>query len=285
MVRADCPAPWVRVNGMCFAPSSCTDPDENGKCRKDQPNWASVPWPVVESQPETWCSALDRAAATAAHFGHWGPVVLGGKAMLCDVGYPNNDDDLVRGCLDAFGRRVKYDEPSLGPGWQEVVLADRPSGWWKAICPARADKCEPTPNPTPTPTTPGACSLPAMPECGGRQADSDKTHVWGCCISSEHPSFNHRSPYDDVLESVQDAIEQERAVRFDQDGRVDEDEYMTEVVRRLTALGLCVKRSVNPSEEIGIKGSNNENYQYDLVLSNGRPRHRGYTAYCKPARF
>jgi hypothetical protein len=59
-----------------------------------------------------------------------------------------------------------------------------------------------------------------MPECGGRQENSDITHVWGCCIDSKHAQFPGRSPYDDILEEVQDAIEREKSVTFDRDGRV-----------------------------------------------------------------
>lgn len=260
-----------------FAASSCSEPGENRKCFKDGAGGEGVPWEADERS--CW------PAWVVAEQGGRAPMVLGGIALSCEPGYLSDPDDTSRGCFDKYGRRYKWD----GGRWVEQVLPDRFSGWWLGVCPSREPKtCAPAPAPTPTPRPEpggGSCSLPAMPECGGRQPDSQETGRWGCCNELRVPGTPQSTPYDDVLEQVQDAIEQERAVRFDADGRVDEDEYVGEVLRRLAARGLCAKRSVNPSEEIGIKGSNSENYQYDLVLSNGRPRHRGYTAYCKPARF
>lgn len=256
--------------------SSCESPGENRRCFKGQPSGATVAWEADETA--CW------PAWVVAEQGRM-PKVLNGIALYCEQGYLSDPDDTRRGCFDAWGRRYQWD----GGVWREQVLADRFSGWWLGICPPKAPRtCEATPKPIPTPGTPipNACTLPPMRECGGRDADSQTSHRWGCCIDSEHPDFGrYPSPFDAYVEKVQDDIETQRAVAFDRDGRVDEDEYMTEAVRRLTAMGFCVKRSVNPSEEIGIKGSNAENYQYDLILSNGRPRHHGYTAYCSPSRF
>jgi hypothetical protein len=253
-------------------PSSCERPGENDKCFLGGQGGEDVPWEADERS--CW------SAQTVAYQANRRLFTLGGLAMWCEPGYGADEDDTKRGCFDAYGRRVKWG----GGRWVEQALVDRFSGWYLGICPPRAAK--PCVQPSPTPPPVGyVCSLPAMPECGGRDPDSEQTHKWGCCSELRVPGIPQSTPYDAILERVQGDIDHESAVSFDRDGRVNEDEYMAEVVRRLTALGLCVKRSTNPSEEIGIKGSNGENYQYDLVLGSGQPRHHGYTAYCKPARF
>ena len=112
----------------------------------------------------------------------------------------------------------------------------------------------------------------------------DATGKWGCCVTDKHPSFPRSSPFSGVLEEVQEAEERDRTIPRDQDGRVDEDAYVNEILRRLGARGVCAKRG-GPSDEIGIKSSSEENWQFDIHLGNGRPRRQGYTAYCRPARF
>lgn len=138
----------------------------------------------------------------------------------------------------------------------------------------------PTPAPTPSPSPTPGCALSSMPECGGHEGP---TGVYGCCFTDKHKPLP-ASPYDQVVDNVQDSIERDHPGWFDQDGRVNEDLYVTEVVRRLQALGLCATRG-GPSDEVGIKPTNAENFQYDVHLGNGRPRRYGYTAYCSPARF
>jgi hypothetical protein len=86
------------------------------------------------------------------------------------------------------------------------------------------------------------------------------------------------------VDALQDAIERERPELFDRDGRVNEDAYVDELVRRLRARGVCATRG-GPSDEVGIKSGNSESFQYDVHLGNGRPRRSGYTSYCSPARF
>jgi hypothetical protein len=86
------------------------------------------------------------------------------------------------------------------------------------------------------------------------------------------------------MDSTQEAIAREMPSLFDREGRVNEDAYLTELVRRLRARGVCATRG-GPTDEVGVKSSNSESFQYDVHLGNGRPRLSGYTAYCRPARF
>jgi hypothetical protein len=128
--------------------------------------------------------------------------------------------------------------------------------------------------------TPQPCALPALPECGRSEGP---TGVYGCCWTDKARPLPG-SPFDAVVDQEQGAIEHDRRDLFDQDGRVDEDEYVNELVRRLRVRGLCVTRG-GPTDEVGLKASNGESFQYDVHLGNGRPRKSGYTAYCSPARF
>jgi hypothetical protein len=86
------------------------------------------------------------------------------------------------------------------------------------------------------------------------------------------------------VDEVQDAVERERPDLFDRDGRAEEEAYVNEVARRLRLRGLCAQRG-GPGDEVSIKASNAENWQYDVHLGNGRPRRSGYVAYCSPARW
>lgn len=142
----------------------------------------------------------------------------------------------------------------------------------------------PTPTPGPTPSPGTSCSLPEMPECGSVGDVDPGIGLYGCCVTDKHPSFPRSSPFSDVVEEVQDAEERDGTVPRDRDGRVDEEAYVNEVVRRLRARGLCAVRG-GPGDELGIKGSNAESWQFDVHLGDGRPRRSGYVAYCSPARF
>lgn len=130
--------------------------------------------------------------------------------------------------------------------------------------------------PTPAP----GCSLPMMPECGGPEGP---TGVYGCCITDKARPLPP-SPFDDVLDQVQTDEENAGTIPRDPSGRVDEAAYTAELVRRLRAKGLCATVG-GPGDEVGIKGSNAESYQYDVVFANGRPRRSGFVAFCHPARF
>jgi hypothetical protein len=209
------------------------------------------------------------------------PKALGGIALQCEPGYLSDPDDTSRGCFDRFGRRYKWD----GGAWREQVLADRLSGWWLGICPPRAPKtCAPSPVPTPTPEPGGSCALPSMPECGSVGNVDPAIGLYGCCVTDKHPTFPRSSPFSSVLEDVQRKEEDAGTVARDRDGRVDEDAYVAEILHRLAARGVCAKRG-GPSDEISIKSDNSEAWQFDIHLSNGRPRRSGYVAYCRPARW
>lgn len=119
-----------------------------------------------------------------------------------------------------------------------------------------------------------------MPECGRAEGPAG---VYGCCWT-DHAKPLPSSPFDTIVDTEQDAIERERPGMFDRDGRVDEEAYVNELVRRLRARGLCASRG-GPGDEAAIKPSNAESFQYDVHLGNGRPRRSGYVAYCRPARF
>jgi hypothetical protein len=119
-----------------------------------------------------------------------------------------------------------------------------------------------------------------MPDCSGSEGP---TGVYGCCWTDKARPLPS-SPFDAIVDAEQDAIERERPGMFDRDGRVDEDAYVNELVRRLQARGLCAVRG-GPGDEAAIKASNSESFQFDVHLGNGRPRRDGYVTYCRPARF
>jgi hypothetical protein len=124
------------------------------------------------------------------------------------------------------------------------------------------------------------CALPGLPECGRSESAPG---VYGCCFTDRHRPLP-ASPFDAVVDEVQEAISRERPDLFDREGRADETRYTAEVARRLRARGLCATVG-GPADEVGLKTSNAESFQYDVHLGNGRPRRSGYTAYCRPARF
>lgn len=137
----------------------------------------------------------------------------------------------------------------------------------------------PVPPTPPPPAPPETCGLKAMPECGRPESS---VGVYGCCYTDKHRPLPE-SPFGEVVDREQQAIARERPDMFDRDGRVNEDDYVSYLVWRLQQKGYCVTRG-GPGDEIGIKASNAESFQYDVHLSNGRPRLYGYTAYCSPAR-
>ena len=72
---------------------------------------------------------------------------------------------------------------------------------------------------------------------------------------------------------------------FDASGRVISEEAYTDVlVRYLRLHGVCATQG-GPSDEIGVKNTNQQNEQFDVVFGNMKPRRGGYVALCKPARF
>jgi hypothetical protein len=115
-----------------------------------------------------------------------------------------------------------------------------------------------------------------MPECGGPEGPPG---VWGCCQTVESGQFAGQ---------VDAAIEQLRLERPDLflGNRVlDDNAYVQGVARVLEQrFGLCARQG-GPSDEIGVKSSNNYNEQYDILFSNGTVRLQGYTVTCRPARF
>lgn len=61
------------------------------------------------------------------------------------------------------------------------------------------------------------------------------------------------NPFEYAVDQVQDDVERDRPELFDRDGRVNEDTYVLEVVRRLRVKGYCATVG-GPSDEIGVKG-------------------------------
>ena len=140
----------------------------------------------------------------------------------------------------------------------------------------------PSPSPVPSPTPSPGCTLSPMPECGRHEGP---TGVYGCCTTDKAESgFPSRSPFSAAVEEAQEAEERAGTVPRDRDGRVDEEAYVNEIVRRLRARGLCAARG-GPGDEVGVKRDNGESFQFDVHLGNGRPRRDGYVAYCRPARW
>jgi hypothetical protein len=153
-----------------------------------------------------------------------------------------------------------------------------------SVTPTPTVSPSPTPSPslspTPSPSAGNSCRLSSMPDCS---ASERPTGVFGCCFTDKARPLPS-SPFDDMVDAEQDAIEREKPGLFDRDGKVDEDAYVTELLRRLQARGVCAVRG-GPSDELALKQGNTESFQYDVHLGNGRPRRSGYTSYCKPARF
>jgi hypothetical protein len=117
-----------------------------------------------------------------------------------------------------------------------------------------------------------------MPECGGPEGPEG---VYGCCTM--HVSGNGR--FGAQVEAAQIIAETDHPGLFDAAGRVrDEDAYVQAVAVELRQMGLCAKQG-GPSDELGVKDSNNWNEQYDIVLGNMYPRRGGFVARCVPARF
>ena len=262
--------PVTTANGL--AASSCEHPSENMACFKDRGDVA------IYVEGETRCWNYAQYAAFNLNAGHWKRERRGNMEMLCD--------EPPRGCFDKFGRRYSNDDWTRECFGSDCRQPSYPfSGQYAGICPARAPKtCPPVPLPTPTVVPGESCTLPAMRECGSVGNVNPVIGLYGCCVTDKHPSFPRESPFSSVLADVQEAEERDGTVARDRDGRVDEDAYVNEILRRLRVKGLCVTRG-GPSDEIGIKGSNAESWQFDIHLSNGRPRKGGYVAYCKPARF
>lgn len=247
-------------------PSSCANPSENMKCFVDRGDVATYP-PGITS-----CWNYPQLAAYNVSQGHWREECRGDLCMLCD--------EAPRGCFDAWGRRYGNDDWTRECYGSDCRQPEYPfSGQYGGLCPARApETCSP---PVP-PTT--ECSLPKMPECGSVGEVNADIGLYGCCVTDKHPSWRPSSPFSKVLDEVQREEERDQTISRDRDGRVDEEAYTAELVRRLKARGLCAVVG-GPGDELGIKGSNGESYQFDVHFGNGRPRRDGYVAYCRPARF
>ena len=259
-----------------FPRSSCANPGEGGRCTR-----SANPEVLWEEGEDSCYPMADRAGANK-HFGWWAEEQIAGKVLLClsrEQGGDAQRDE--HGCLDAYGRWYGFD--GVERIARDAAGVHKHSGWRHGICPAAAPKtCAPAPAPTPgTPATgPGSCSLPPMPECGRSEGP---TGVYGCCITDKARPLP-ASPFDAVVGEEQSAVARAHPEFFDRDGRVSEDLYVDELVRRLKARGFCVTRG-GPSDEVGLKFNNSESFQYDVHLGNGRPRLSGYTAYCSPAKF
>ena len=248
-------------NGL--APSSCERPSENMKCFKERGDVADYPPGITD------CWNYQQLAAYNLNAGHWRQECRGGLCLLCD--------EPPRGCFDKFGRRYGNDDWTRECYGSDCRQPPYPwSGQYGGICPPRA--------PTTCASTDATCSLPAMPECGSIGNVDPDIGLFGCCVTEKHPGFRRTSPFDAVVDEVQLAEEREGTVPRDRDGRVDEAAYTAELVRRLRAKGLCATVG-GPGDELGLKQSNGESFQYDVHFGNGRPRRGGYVAYCRPARF
>jgi hypothetical protein len=131
----------------------------------------------------------------------------------------------------------------------------------------------PEPSPTPPPPTGGSCSLPPSnppnPVCG-----------------KGSPSFLGD------LESAITQVTKENPELFDFGDKVCEDcyrvtnvnRYITEVMERLSARGLC---TLFDGEDLQIKNSNDFNDGYDIITANSYIR-RGpgcYLGSCRPSGF
>jgi hypothetical protein len=153
-VRGSTPG-FYRFDGLAFAPSTCTDPGENLKCFRNQPNGAGITWPgspgVPETQPELTCWSLGpHSERELASQGRW-LVTLGKKTMVCPVkDYPDGGEGSKPHCWDAYGRRVDW----TGAVWiEDSYPQDRLTGWFHQLCPPEAlAPCPPEPTPTPGPT-------------------------------------------------------------------------------------------------------------------------------------
>jgi hypothetical protein len=300
-VRGAGAAGWHRFDGLAFAPSACGTPGENLRCFRDRAagsgsgSGAEILWP----QDETACWALGPHTERELRNGARHPVTRYGKTMVCPVpNYPDAGVGSLPHCWDAWGRRVD----DAGGAWiLDSYPEDRFTGWYHGLCPPATMPACPQPSPTPRPT-PGpplkACSLPAMPEsgangrdCDGRPIDSRETGIYGCCrMVEDHGAWAGPSQFADALEAVLDEMVKDRGdVVYppNQPGEVNErleDAFMADLVGRLRARGLCATRG-GPSDEVGIKGENGRSEQFDVVLSEGKVRRRGYVAVCRPARF
>lgn len=115
-----------------------------------------------------------------------------------------------------------------------------------------------------------------MPECGAAEGPKG---VWGCCREERTQVFA------DAVEAAIEKIQRERPELFNGDRPKDENAYVQGVARILERdFGYCSKQG-GPEDEIGVKNANGWSEQYDILLSNGRIRHYGYTVTCRPARF
>jgi hypothetical protein len=162
---------------------------------------------------------------------------------------------------------------NLGTAQPQTPGPSQPS---PSASPAPASPAPSNPTPAPSPTTGASCRLPPMPECGGPEGPPG---VWGCCQTVESGQFAGQ---------VDAAIEQLRLERPDLflGNRVlDDNAYVQGVARVLEQrFGLCARQG-GPSDEIGVKSSNNYNEQYDILFSNGTVRMQGIVVACRPARF
>lgn len=142
--------------------------------------------------------------------------------------------------------------------------------------PSPLPTASPTPIPTPSPSAAPTCHLPAMPECGKPEGPPG---VYGCCQDRNTLEFNEQ------VDTAINTLQFERPDLFNGEQVLNDDLYVQGVARILQRdFGLCSTQG-GPSDEIGVKDTNDHSEQYDILLGNGRVRRGGYTVTCKPARF
>ena len=158
--------------------------------------------------------------------------------------------------------------------------------------PAPTPSLTPTPKPTPAPTpTPDHCTV--LSECAA--PGEAEVGIYGCCrMVEKFPEWAGPTRFQGEVDAVLDQLVAERGT----DQVADEEEFVTEVAKRLRKRGLCATTKWETprggsSDEVGVKApagsvrgqSDDRSEQFDIVFANGRVRKQGYTAVCKPARF
>ena len=146
---------------------------------------------------------------------------------------------------------------------------DNPSGATATTTPV------PTPTPEPTPTPIAACTLSAMPECGGPET---RPGVFGCCREEEVEVFV------DQVAVAQDAVRALHPELFSGSRIVNDGDYAERVAEQLRTMGLCAAVGP-PPDEVAVKDSNDFSEQYDIVLGSTQEPWTAHAATCRPARF
>ncbi|MDZ4676976.1 MAG: hypothetical protein SGI74_05640 [Oligoflexia bacterium] len=126
------------------------------------------------------------------------------------------------------------------------------------------------------PPGPLPCQAPSMNECGAAEGPAG---VYGCCV------VQHSDYFTSAVQSAVDQIHIDRPDIFSDGYVTNHDAYMNGVVQILRNRGYCAVVG-GPSDEIGIKTSNNINEQYDILKGEDIDEPWvGQAAVCRPARF